>query len=155
MHGRHNFRFTPAERKNLQLYLAERQGMLLADSICASSEFTKAFRRELALVLPDHPIERIPANDPLLSTTFGGYDLHLVSVRNPQPSDNNRPVAARVRQMAPQLEGIKIDGRWAVVFSPLDLSCALEKHEAIECRGYTREDAARLGLNVLMYSLNQ
>ena len=24
----------------------------------------------------------------------------------------------------------------------------------MECRGYTREDAARLGLNVLMYSLN-
>jgi hypothetical protein len=53
----------------------------------------------------------------------------------------------------PELEGIQIDGRWAVIFSPYDISCALEQHEALECRGYTREDAARIGLNVLMYTL--
>ena len=45
--------------------------------------------------------------------------------------------------------------RCAVIFSKFDISCALEKHEAVECRGYTREDAARIGLNVLMYSINQ
>ena len=41
--------------------------------------------------------------------------------------------------------------------SPLrnDISCALESHEAIGCRGYTQQDAARIGLNVLLYSLNQ
>jgi len=33
------------------------------------------------------------------------------------------------------------------------LSCALEKHDSLECRGYTREDAARIGLNVLLYAL--
>ncbi len=154
MHGRHDFRFTPAERKNLQTYF-QNGGLLLADSICASSPFTKAFRREMARVMPDHPIERIPANDPLLSTAFGAYDLHLVSIRDPQPASDDRPLAARVRQIAPQLEGIQIDGRWAVIFSPLDLSCALEKHEAVECRGYTQTDAGRIGINVLMYSLNQ
>jgi hypothetical protein len=42
----------------------------------------------------------------------------------------------------------------AVIFSPYDISCALEQHEALQCRGYTREDAARIGLNVLLYSLN-
>jgi len=41
-----------------------------------------------------------------------------------------------------------------VIFSPYDISCALEQHESLECRGYTRKDAARLGLNVLYYSLN-
>jgi hypothetical protein len=154
MHGRHEFRFTPAERKNLQEYF-KNGGMLLADSICASEAFTKALRQELSLLFPDQPLQKIPANDPMLTPAFGGYDLHLVSVRDPQPEARDRPLAARVRQIEPQLEGIKIDDRWAVVFSPLDLSCALEKHEAVECRGYTREDAARLGINVLMYSLNQ
>ena len=154
MHGRHDFRFTPAERNNLREYF-ENGGMLLADSICASSAFTKAFRREMAEVLPEHSLERIPASDPLLTTAFGAYDLHRVSVRDPQPAADNRPLAARVRQIEPQLEGIQLDDRWAVIFSPLDLSCALEKHEAVECRGYTREDAARIGLNVLLYSLNQ
>jgi hypothetical protein len=27
--------------------------------------------------------------------------------------------------------------------------------KAFGCRGYTRQDAARIGLNVLLYSLNQ
>ena len=154
MHGRHEFRFTPAERKNLQEYF-KNGGMLLVDSICASEAFTKAMRQELSLIFPDQSLKRIPASDPLLTPAFGGYDLHLVSVRDPQPEARDRPLAARVRQIEPQLEGIQLDDRWAVVFSPLDLSCALEKHEAVECRGYTREDAARLGINVLMYSLNQ
>jgi len=30
-----------------------------------------------------------------------------------------------------------------------------ESHEALACRGYTQADAARIGLNVLLYSLNQ
>ena len=42
-----------------------------------------------------------------------------------------------------------------MIFSPYDLSCALEKHDSLECRGYTREDAARIGLNVVLYSLQQ
>jgi hypothetical protein len=41
------------------------------------------------------------------------------------------------------------------MFSPYDLSCALENHESLECAGYTRKDAARIGLNVLLYSLYQ
>jgi len=42
-----------------------------------------------------------------------------------------------------------------VVFSRYDLSCALERHDSLDCRGYTREDAARIGLNVVLYSVQQ
>jgi hypothetical protein len=41
------------------------------------------------------------------------------------------------------------------VFSQYDLSCALEKRDSLECRGYVREDAAKIGLNVVLYSLQQ
>jgi hypothetical protein len=58
-----------------------------------------------------------------------------------------------VKKVPPELEGVKIDDRWAVIFSPYDLSCALEKRDTLECRGYIREDAARIGLNVILYSL--
>ncbi len=154
MHGRHDFRLTPAERDQLRTYL-ERGGTLLADSICASRAFSDAFRRELAAALPNHPLERIPADDPIFTAAYGGYDIRRVTLRDPQSLDANLPVAARLRQIEPQLEGIKIDGRWAVVFSPYDISCALESHEAVGCRGYVRQDAARIALNVLLYSLNQ
>jgi hypothetical protein len=154
MHGRHEFRLTPAEREKLRQYL-ERGGTVLADSICASRSFTAAFRREIAAALPGKSLERIPPGDPIFTSSYGGYDVRQVSLRDPEAVDGGQPISARVRQMEPQLEGINIDGRWAVIFSPFDISCALESHEAIGCRGYTQQDAARLGLNVLLYSLNQ
>jgi len=154
MHGRHDFRLTDEERLRLSEYL-KRGGTLLADSICASQPFTAALRRELAAALPEHAIQRIPPDDLLFTTANGGFDIRQVSLRDPQAAAAGQPVAARVRQVEPQLEGIQIDGRWAVIFSPFDISCALESHEAIGCRGYTQQDAARIGLNVLLYSLNQ
>ncbi len=60
-----------------------------------------------------------------------------------------------LRKGKPELEGIKFDDRWGVIFSAYDLSCALEKHDSLECQGYVREDAARIGLNVVLYSLQQ
>jgi Domain of unknown function (DUF4159) len=154
MHGRHDFRLTPAERKQLHEYL-ERGGTLLADAICASRPFAAAFRREITAALPGKSLERIPADDPIFTSSYGGYDVRTVAMRDPEAVGENQPIAARIRQMEPQLEGINIDGHWAVIFSPFDISCALESHEAIGCRGYTQQDAARLGLNVLVYSLNQ
>lgn len=153
-HGRRDFRLSAAERRALGEYLRN-GGTLLGDAICASKEFTTAFYRELSAALGGASFERIDADDPLLTEAFGGFDIRTVEVRDPQPVADDQPLAARVRRRAPLLEGIRIDGRWVVVFSPYDLSCALEQHEAVQCTGYRREDAARIGLNVLLYSINQ
>ena len=152
MHGRHDFRFTPKEREALKKYL-ENGGTLVADSICASEQFAAAFRREMKAMLPEHSLKRIPVTDPLLTDAAGGYDVRKVERRDPVAQQEDQPIRARVREVEPELEGIKLQGRWAVIFSPYDISCALEKHEAMECRGYTRKDAARIGLNLLMYTL--
>ncbi len=53
------------------------------------------------------------------------------------------------------LEEAGIIDRYAVIFSQYDLSCALEKQNSMECQGYEREDAARIGLNVVLYSLQE
>ncbi len=154
MHGRTAFRLTDVERQRLKQYI-ERGGMLLADSICASRAFSDSFRREMAAVFPDRKLERIPVSDPLFSTTYGGFDLRTVSRRDPQNAAPGHPLEATVRKAPPDLEGIRFGDRWGVIFSPYDLSCALEKRDSLECRGYTREDAARIGLNVVLYSLQQ
>ena len=60
-----------------------------------------------------------------------------------------------MRAGEPYLEGLKLGERYAVIFSPFDISCALESHESLECEGYTRKDAARIGLNLLLYSFHQ
>lgn len=155
MHGRTAFRLTDAERRRLRQYV-ERGGMLFADSICANRAFTESFRREMAIIFPKQKLERIPVSDPLLKTTYGGSDLHIVSRRDPatDPKSAGR-LDATTRKVPPDLEGVKFGDRWGVVFSQYDLSCALEKRDSLECRGYTREDAARIGLNVVLYSLQQ
>lgn len=150
-HGRNDFRLSAAERAALKTYL-ERGGTVLADAICGSEAFTRAFRRELAEVWPDGKLERIPASDPLFSSQFNGFDLRQVSRRDPEPGGDK--LTFKVRQVEPELEAVKFQDRYAVIFSPFDLSCALEKHESLECRGYTREDAARLAINVVLYSLH-
>jgi hypothetical protein len=154
MHGRNSFHLTDEERKHLKAYL-ERGGMLMADSICASKAFTASFRNEMAAIFPDKKLERIPVDDQLLTTKYGGFDLHEVSRRDPQNRAADAPVAAAIKKVPPELEGIKFDDRWGVIFSPYDLSCALEKRDSLECRGYLREDAAKIGLNVILYSLQQ
>jgi len=154
MHGRHTFRFTPQERKQLHTYL-ERGGMLFADAICSSREFNESFAREMAALFPDQRLERIAAKDPIFSTEFGGEDLSVVSRREPQRATGDGPLKSQIREGEPYLEGLKLGDRYAVIFSPSDISCALENHESLECEGYTRRDAARIGLNVLLYSFHQ
>jgi hypothetical protein len=39
-----------------------------------------------------------------------------------------------------------------VLFSPNDLSCAMESKHSLQCKGYVREDAFRIGVNMLLYS---
>lgn len=177
MHGRRSFSFTPAERDKLRTFL-KRGGTLLADSICANPEFTAAFRKEMQAIFagdPDaaagaaggagavavakvdgdaQPLIPIPAKDPIFTPEYGGYNLASVSLRIPSGGADGQ-LAATVRKITPELEGIRLGGRWAVVFSKYDLSCALEKHDSLECQGYTRDDAERIGLNVLLYTLHQ
>ena len=152
MHGRSNFQFSDDERKELRKYLE--RGTVIADSICANRDFTAAFRREINLVFADQGIklEPIPANHPMFGREFGGYDLSQVSVRTPQARANNGPLESKIRKSAPELEGLKIGDRYALIFSPYDLSCALEKHDSLECEGYTKDDAERIGLNLLLYA---
>jgi hypothetical protein len=142
MHGRTAFELTPAERSHLRTYL-ERGGAVLADAICSSTEFAESLRRELALAVPEASLSPIAIDDPLLSEQFG-YNLRTVS---------RRGVDGEVESGPPVLECLRLNGRIALVFSPHDLSCALESREPVECGGYVREDAARIVINALHYLL--
>jgi hypothetical protein len=151
MHGRSGFAFEEAGRKNVATFL-DRGGLLIADSICGSGEFSDAFRAEIDAILPASTLEEIPADDPLFTAAYGGFDIRRVTLR--QPLAGNGRLDAREQVITPKLEGIRMGDRWAVIFSPYDLSCALEKQNSLQCTGYTSEDAQRIALNLLLYSLN-
>ena len=65
------------------------------------------------------------------------------------------PLAAKLMKTSPLLEVMEVDDRIAVVLSPYDLSCALEKGASLECKGYTPADAAKIGVNIILYALQQ
>lgn len=154
MHGRNAFTLTNEERAMLREYI-ERGGFLFADAVCSSQPFIESFRREMAATFPDKRLEPIPTDHQMFTPYYGGGDIRLVKRRDPQHRTATGQLRAQVRQVPPELEGIRIAERYGVVFSPYDLSCALEKQESLECPGYTRDDAARIGLNVILYSLHQ
>lgn len=154
MHGRRSFKFNNAERKSLHDFLS-RGGFLFADSICANAEFAESFRREFQTIFPEAKWQRIPSDHAIFTNTYRGFDLKTVSLRDPQARGEDEKLTARIVKTSPLLEGFEIDGRLVVVFSPNDLSCALENSQSLECKGYTRDDAARIAANIVLYALSE
>ncbi len=152
MHGRNAFRLTDGERKALRTFV-ERGGLLFADAICGNESFAESFRREMEIVFPKNPLENISPRDPIWTNKYGGSELTTVMRRDPQPGRPGEPLKSALRRVPPELKGVRFGDRYGVIFSEFDLSCALEKHDSLDCRGYTKEDAARIGLNVLRYAL--
>jgi hypothetical protein len=152
MHGRGAVKFNDRQRAALREYF-ENGGFLFADAICADDEFAISFRREMELILPQSKLERVPPDHPLLTRTYRGFDVRQVRMLDPTPTEDQ--LVAGERNVTPQLEMFKTGDRIAVVFSPLDLSCALESRHSLQCRGYVREDAARLGINIILMALQQ
>lgn len=152
IHGRRSFQWNLAQRKNLAEYL-ERGGVIFGDAICASESFAKSFREEIKGILPDAKLVRLNADHPLYSDAFRGFDLSRVTLRSPRGGAGG--LTAKLTKTRPELEAVILNGKIAVVFSPNDLSCALENSTSFECKGYIKEDAERIGVNVILYALQQ
>ncbi|HAY81496.1 MAG TPA: hypothetical protein DCY79_16955 [Planctomycetaceae bacterium] len=133
----------------------QRGGFLFADSICASTPFAESLRREMKAIFPENPLQRLPANHALLTAEFRGFDIRKVTLRDPKQVQDQARLDAKLQAVTPVLETLQLGDRVCVVFSPYDISCAMENHASLECKGYVREDAARIGINVIMYALQQ
>jgi len=154
LHGRRDFRFTQAERQAIAEYI-RRGGFVFGDAICASPQFATAARREFEALFPGTAFATLPADHPIYTREYRGFAVERVTVRDPQTRAEGRPLEADLVQQTPILEGLDVDGRLAVILSPLDLSCALENQPSLECKGYIKADAARLGVNIILFGLGQ
>ena len=150
IHGRDRFQFTDPERAALRLYL-ERGGTILADAVCGNEEFTASFRGEMAHILPHTPMEPIPPDAPVWTAALGGFDLARTTRREVIGTRPDGALDIRETVGPPLIEAVSIEGKYRVFFSSYDLSCALEKADSIGCRGYQRNDAARIALNIVLY----
>jgi hypothetical protein len=140
MTGTHGFELTDAEAAALRQYL-QAGGFLFADACAGARAFDAAFRAALAQVFPDRKLAPLPANHPVYRAC---HTIEKVAYLPPVLRES--PGLDR-----PTLEGIEVDGRTAVIYSPLDIGCALEDYPCPTCRGYAPESARPLAVNLLVY----
>jgi hypothetical protein len=141
MHGRAAFAFQPEDIAALRRHLEPGGGVLFADAACGAPGFDASFRKLCVELYPDHPLEAIPPDDELY-TARSGFDL----------SDVHYTKAAGGGVGRPQLEGVKLNGHWVIIYSKFDIGCSLERQAGIDCKGYTHESALRIAANVVIYS---
>jgi hypothetical protein len=153
MHGRNRFQLSKQEREQLALYL-ERGGLLFADACCGAPQFDRSFRDLMAQLFPDRSLKRIPPKHELFTAQVG-HEIREVRRRVPAADGANLELTSVLKKGEPFLEGIEFDGRFAVVYSKYDISCALEHQASLACSGYLPEDAMKIAVNVVLYGLLQ
>lgn len=134
MTGEGDFQLSDEERQNLRRYV-ERGGLLLASAGCSSIEWDRAFRREIALVFPNHPLQSIALTHPMFHTVYEIRELRAAH-------GNSRP-----------LEGISIGGRLGVVYSQDGLNDTPHTTGCCCCGGNQIVNAIEVNVNILAYAL--
>ncbi|WP_186776025.1 DUF4159 domain-containing protein [Rubripirellula reticaptiva] len=154
VHGRTDFVLSSDQRRVIREFV-ERDGMILGSAVCGGEAFSLAFRREMAAIFPDSPLTVIPDGHPILAAS-GGYDISSVTIRTPAVggrSTKNRGIGKRAGR--PVIEVATVNGVAGIFFSPLDLSCALESPNSVQCPGYSTEDAAKIVANIVLFGMQQ
>jgi len=141
MTGHREFVWSAEEVAMLARYL-KAGGLLLADACCGRIGFDLALRRELGKVFPGKGLEKLPADHPLYHCH---YDIREVDY-TPRVREDFGPLDT------PELEGITIDGRLAVIYSKFDLGNGWEQFPHPYSFGLKDESALQIGTNVLVYA---
>jgi hypothetical protein len=142
MTGHREFQWDQEEVARLGRYL-KAGGMLVADACCGRMAFDLAFRSQIRRVFPGQRLERLGPDHPL-------YHCHH-EVRSVE-------YTPRVREDfgpfdTPELEGITLDGRLAVVYSKFDLGNGWEQFPHPYSYGLTDQSALQLGTNLIVYAI--
>ncbi len=120
-------KFSADERSAIRTFV-QKGGTVIIDAAGGSKAFQDSMKTELREMF-DQPVLRIMSTDPLYSNK--AFPLGEVKYR--------RATAIRLggeRSNKPQLRGMKLDGRLAVVYSREDLTAGLVGYQGFEVDGY-------------------
>ena len=138
--GHEDFTFSDEELKSLGWYLRD-GGMLIGDACCGANNFSVAFVRNIKKIFPDRPFREIDPEDPL---------YHCYNDINDVTFKEEGKGAYKGK---PNLRGMYIGCRLAVVLSTHDVSCGWARHEHPQGRRIDAEDAIKIGANLITYAL--
>jgi len=136
MSGEGAFTLTEPQRENLRQYLVN-GGFLVASPGCSSSAWQSAFRREIAAVMPNVKLEKIPMSHPVFSTV---YDIDQLKTKR--------------KDVEAHLEGLVLDGRIVAIYSPDGLNDTSNAGgNCCCCGGNEVLNARQVNVNLLAYAL--
>lgn len=135
-----------AEQQGLRRFLSD-GGVLLADAANGGREFTESLEDHLRRILRTEP-ETVDSDSGLLTgkSLADAVDLSGTAYRR---AARGREGAVRDR---PLLRAFALGKRYAVIYSPLDLSVGLLGTDVYDCRGYEPASALKIMRNLLLYA---
>lgn len=135
MTGEANFTLTPKERDNLKKYLSS-GGFLLASAGCSSSDWDKAFQREIHRIFPDQNLAVLSPEHPVFHTVADIAKLQLQH----EASD-----AA--------LMGLTLSDKTVLIYSRHGLNDTAHTEGCCCCGGNEISNSLEVNVNILVYAL--
>jgi hypothetical protein len=142
MQGLAAFDHSRQELAALRKHLDPGGGTIFADAARGNPAFDISFRKFVAELMPDQALVPIPREDDLYTRRVC-YDLNDVEYTK----------AAGGQRGFPQLEGVKLNGHWALIYSKYAIGDALEHPQEIDCEGYTHQSASSIAANIVLYAI--
>ena len=139
--GHEAFTFTTDQREALRRYVLD-GGTLLGDACCGRDEFAQSFRKEVMAMFPDRAFEPLEVDHPIFRAFYPYTNVHFLSYEGGAKAESQGP---------PQLVGMNVGCRTAVILSPWDLSCGWDEHSHERGKRVIPGDAIRLGINIVSY----
>ncbi|HVL11929.1 MAG TPA: DUF4159 domain-containing protein, partial [Gemmata sp.] len=163
LHSRRPLDWGEGELKTVKSNL-QTGGLLLADAACMGYDqwiaYDKSFREMCAKLFPDNKLELVTPvtpdgrEDPLFKVAReAGINIKTVRARREIAAEKR--AETELKEYPLQLEGIKLNGRWVVLYSKYDIGCAIEGHKAADCLGHDKDSAIRVAAAVTLYSLKR
>lgn len=134
MTGEGAFELTDRERENMRQFV-ERGGFLLASAGCSSRDWDRSFRREMATIFPDRPLQPIGMEHAIFNTV---YEIKQLQAKHGEPYP---------------LEGIDFAGRLGVVYSQDGLNDTAHTQGCCCCGGNEIVNSVQVNVNILAYAL--
>ncbi len=133
------------QRTKLKDYV-EHGGCLFADAIGGNAAWGNSFAAIIQKIFPGHKLQVIPRTARILSGVIPGTSaIKSVTYRKYFLDTHKGDKIVR-------LEGIRLHGRWAVIFSPSDITCGLLGSQTWGIAGMIPADAQKLAENILLYA---
>lgn len=153
--GYQAFELRPEEREALREYLIS-GGTLVGDATLGSPAFTQSFQREIAAMFPNRQLRPLDLDHPVYRGYYKYAPVEYFTVTQGHHTKMQGP---------PELWGMNLAARTAVIFSPFDMTCGWDEFfapapnekvaDAPRTKAMMPKDAIRMGINIVAYTSAQ